>query len=173
MHRSSTRPSPSTPTRCHVLILTAIVVGVATTSVGLALVVYPLWAYGSVEGRRNPGEGPARRGSQWEAGSERQADGDGPARSPSGPRGDNAADVGTAVRAVRPRRPAWLSSMSASWLSFAAAVYLLIRVSRRHHQLPARRLDPAVGHRIPYRSALAPYVLLIVTAIALVGVRAS
>ena len=63
-------------------------------------------------------------------------------------------------------RPAWLVSMSASWLSFAAAVYLLIQVSR----------DGTISYRlggwappwgIEYRiDLLGAYVLLIVTAIA-------
>jgi multicomponent Na+:H+ antiporter subunit C len=49
-HRSSRRSSASTPTRLpHVLILTAIVVGVATLALGLALAVRIREAYDSIE----------------------------------------------------------------------------------------------------------------------------
>ncbi|HOP16663.1 MAG: cation:proton antiporter subunit C [Gammaproteobacteria bacterium] len=58
----------------HVLILTAIVVGVATTSVGLALVVRIHEAYGSVEEDEIQAKDQHDEESQWEAGSERQAD---------------------------------------------------------------------------------------------------
>lgn len=58
----------------HVLILTAIVVGVATTAVGLALVVRIHEAYGSVEEDEIQAKDLHDEESQWEAGSERQAD---------------------------------------------------------------------------------------------------
>jgi multicomponent Na+:H+ antiporter subunit C len=49
----------------HVLILTAIVVGVATLALGLALVVRIREAYGSIEEDEIlPGQGPGRGGTQ-------------------------------------------------------------------------------------------------------------
>lgn len=63
-------------------------------------------------------------------------------------------------------RPAWLVSMSASWLSFAAAVYLLIQVSRDgtiSYHLGGWAPPWGIEYRIDLLSA---YVLLIVTAIA-------
>lgn len=63
-------------------------------------------------------------------------------------------------------RPAWLVSMSASWLSFAAAVYLLIQVSRDgtiSYHLGGWAPPWGIEYRIDLLSA---YVLLIVAAIA-------
>lgn len=63
-------------------------------------------------------------------------------------------------------RPAWLVSLSASWLSFAAAVYLLIQVSRDgtiSYHLGGWAPPWGIEYRI---DLLGAYVLLIVTAIA-------
>ena len=49
----------------HVLILTAIVVGVATLALGLALVVRINEAYGTIEEAGNPRKGPRRMSAVW------------------------------------------------------------------------------------------------------------
>ena len=125
----------------HVLILTAIVVGVATLALGLALVVRINEAYGTIEEDEIFGEGPRDMNAVW----------------PHLPALQVVVPLLGAVLAALLRRPAAAFALAAGReldRRRSSPIALLWQVLRdRADLLPSRRLGAALGHRVPGRCA--------------------